>query len=274
MILKSLVTAFLFLTIVPIKTKWSISEKEVYNSSIFFPIVGTFQGFILVLVAFLCLKIFSPEITAALVLVAYLSLTGGFHQDGLADTFDAYAVKSSGNLIKDREKRLQVMRDSTTGPIGVVAVVFSILLKYLLIKENLSFNINANKYLVLFLLPVFSKWAMVSVMYGAKKAREEGLGRIFLEHTGMIPLSISTIFLVFLGFAGFFVMSPSIFAPFSLKWYCFLSFLFVEITIVWLVCLFLKHIFTGRFGGLTGDNFGAIHEVTEIVFLLVVNSWK
>ncbi|MBA4391561.1 MAG: hypothetical protein C0399_11595 [Syntrophus sp. (in: bacteria)] len=274
MILKPLVTAFQFLTIVPIKTKWDISEKEVCNSSIFFPLVGAFQGIILALLSFVCLKIFSTEITAALILIVYLLITGGFHQDGLSDTLDAFAVKSSGDIAKDREKRLRVMKDSTTGPIGVIAIVFTILLKYLLIKENLFFNINSGKYLILFLLPLFSKWAMVSVMYGAKKAREDGLGRIFLEHTGIVQFSIATFFLFFVGFAGFFAMS---FPPFSsppFQGYCFILFFFAEIAIIWSVCLFLKHIFTVRFGGLTGDNFGAIHEITEIVFLLVVNLWK
>jgi adenosylcobinamide-GDP ribazoletransferase len=274
MILKPLVTAFQFLTIIPIKTKWDLSEKEICNSSIFFPLVGAFQGIVLVLVSFICLKVFSLEITAAIILVAYLFMTGGFHQDGLSDTFDAFAVKSSGNLARDREKRLQVMKDSTTGPIGVVAIVFTILLKYLLIKESLSFNAGPGKYLILFFLPIFSKWAMVSVMYGAKKAREEGLGRIFLDHTGIAQLSIATFLLLFVGFAGYFAIHSPLFSFPPIQGYCFISYFLATIVLVWSVCLFLKHVFTARFGGLTGDSFGAIHEISEIVFLLFVNLWR
>jgi adenosylcobinamide-GDP ribazoletransferase len=274
MILKPLVTAFQFLTIIPIKTKWDLSEKEISNASMFFPLVGAFQGIILVFVSFICLKVFSSEITAALILVAYLFMTGGFHQDGLSDTFDAFAVKSSGNLARDREIRLQVMKDSTTGPIGVVAIVFTILLKYLLIKESLSFNAGPGKYLILFFLPIFSKWAMVSVMYSAKKAREDGLGRIFLEHAGIAQLSIATFLLLFVGFAGYFAIQSPLFSFPPLQGHCFISYFLAIIALVWSVCLFLKHVFTVRFGGLTGDSFGAIHEVTEIVFLLLVNLWR
>ncbi len=274
MILKPIVTAFQFLTIIPIKTKWDLSEKEISRASMFFPLVGAFQGVVLVLLSFVCLKVFSSEITAALILVAYLFITGGFHQDGLSDTFDAFAVKSSGNLGRDREKRLQVMKDSTTGPIGVIAIVFTILLKYLLIKQSLSSNTGSGKYLTLFFLPLFSKWAMVSVMYGTKKAREDGLGRIFLEHTGIAQFSIATFLLLLMGFAGFFAINAPLFSFSPLQSYCFIAYFIAEIAIVWSVCLLLKHLFTARFGGLTGDNFGAIHEITEIVFLLVVNIWR
>ena len=273
MILKPLVTAFQFLTIIPIKTKWDLSEKEISRASVFFPLVGAFQGVVLVFILFVCLKVFSSEITAALILVAYLFITGGFHQDGLSDTFDAFAVKSSGNLGRDREKRLQVMKDSTTGPIGVIAIVFTILLKYLLIKESLSSSTGSGKYLTIFFLPLFSKWAMVSVMYGTRKAREDGLGRIFLEHTGIAQRSIATFLLLLMGFAGFGI-NASLFSFPPLQWYCFISYFIAEIAIVWSVCLLLKHLFTARFGGLTGDSFGAIHEITEIVFLLVVNLWR
>lgn len=274
MILKPLVTAFQFLTIIPIKTKWDLSEKEISRASMFFPLVGAFQGIILVLVSFVCMKVFSFEITTALILIAYLLMTGGFHQDGLSDTFDAFAVKSSGNLAKDREKRLQIMKDSTTGPIGVIAIVFSILLKYLLLKENLSFNTGPGKYLTLFFLPLFSKWAMVSVMYGAKKGRQDGLGRIFLEHTGITQLFTATFLLFLMGFAGFFAINSPLFSFSPLQGHCFITYFIAEIAIVWSVCLLLKYLFTARFGGLTGDSFGAIHEITEIVFLLVVNLWR
>lgn len=274
MMLKSLVTAFQFLTIVPMRTKWHISEIEVSNSSMFFPFVGAFQGILLALTSFFLMKVFSSEITAALILIVYLFTTGGFHQDGLSDTFDAFAVKSSGNTVRDKAKRLLVMKDSTAGPIGVVAIIFTILLKYILIKDILSFNSNSSKYLILFLLPVLSKWSMVSVMYRAKKAREDGLGRIFLEHTGIMQLFIATFFLIVISFAGFFAITFFQFADSSLQMYSFVSFYFTGIAVVWAVSIFLKHIFANRFGGLTGDNFGAIHEISEIVFLLFVVLWR
>ena len=63
---------------------------------------------------------------------------GGFHLDGLADTFDALSVKSSGDHAADRERRLRVMKDSTTGAIGVIAIVMTMLLKFLFLNNLFS----------------------------------------------------------------------------------------------------------------------------------------
>jgi adenosylcobinamide-GDP ribazoletransferase len=275
MTFRSLVTAFQFLTIIPIKTKCNVSEKEVRDSSAFFPVVGAFQGLTFSLLSYLLLKWFSPEITASFILVAYLLTTGGFHQDGLSDTFDALSVKSSGNKERDRAKRLSVMKDSTIGPIGVAAIVFSLLLKYLLIKTILQLSGYQDKYLILFLMFLFSKWAMVSNMYHAKSARKDGIGKIFLKHTGLKQLMLCTAFLLLFGFGTFYILK-SCSIPTLLPWGIgsFTLFFFSAMSMVYFVCLFLKQIFMMRFGGLTGDNFGAIHEISEIVFLMIALLWK
>ena len=57
MIFRTIATAFQFLTIIPIQTKKEISERDVYNSSSFFPLIGALQGHFLALLVFLFLKI-------------------------------------------------------------------------------------------------------------------------------------------------------------------------------------------------------------------------
>jgi cobalamin synthase len=54
----------------------------------------------------------------------------------------------------------------------------------------------------------------------------------------------------------------------------FTLFFFSEMVFIYLVCLILKYIFVARFGGLTGDNFGAMHEISEIFFLSVALLWR
>lgn len=274
MIFTTIATAFQFLTIIPIRTGREVSEKEVHNSISFFPLIGALQGFFLVLATFLFLKIISADITAAILLVFDVLITGGFHQDGLSDTFDALSVPSSGDRERDRAKRLQVMKDSTVGPIGVIAVVLSLLLKYLLMKETLQMNDYAEKYFIFFLMPVFSKWAMVTGMYHAKSARKDGIGRTFLEHTGLKQIVFATMFLLLVTFALMFVFHYFLPALFQWSIGSFTLFFFSEMLFISLACLILKYIFTARFGGLTGDNFGAIHEISEVLFLTVALLWR
>jgi adenosylcobinamide-GDP ribazoletransferase len=274
MIFRTIATAFQFLMIVPIRSNREVSEKEVHNSVSFFPLIGALQGFFITLLAFLFLKIMSADMTAAIVLVFSILITGGFHQDGLSDTFDALSVPSSGNSERDRVKSLQVMKDSTVGPIGVIVIVLSLLLKYVLIKETFEMNNDTEKYFIIFLMPVFSKWAMVTAMYHAKSARKDGIGRTFLEHTDLKQVVFATLVLLLMTFGLFYPLHYS--SPLLFQWSMssFTLFLFFEMALVSLVCFILKYIFTARFGGLTGDNFGAMHEISEILFLSAALLWR
>jgi len=274
MTVMSLITAFQFLTIVPIKTRRSASDDDLRNSSAFFSLVGAAQGLVLALAAFLLVKLFSPHLTALLILAAYLFLTGGFHQDGLSDTFDALSVKSSGDRNKDIDKRLAIMKDSTVGPIGVIAIVFTLLLKYVLIKDLPGTYAYPDMYLVLFLMPLVSKWGMVVMMYGAKAARKDGMARIFLEQTSHKQLGVATLLLIAVVGGAVFAWAYLAPAPVIPAVSRFTLFFISVVAIVILFSSFLKHIFMKKFGGLTGDNFGALHEISEVAFLAVALLWK
>ena len=273
MSIKAVIAAFQFLTIIPIRTKWELTEKDLVRSVVFFPLVGLLQGLIVALITVLGSKIFSFEVSAAFALLAYVLTTGGFHQDGLSDTFDALCVKSSGDSEKDREKRLTVMKGSTAGPIGVLAIVFSLLLKFLLIKDIVLHGDFPVAVLLLLLMPIFGKNAMVWTLSGAKSARKDGLGKLLLDGTGLGQSIPSTCLLFILTFGIFFLVS--FLFPGQEFWtlqrfvYVFLS----EAIIVWITAASLKTYFSKRFGGLTGDNLGAIHEVSEIIFLVAAFLW-
>jgi adenosylcobinamide-GDP ribazoletransferase len=51
-----------------------------------------------------------------------LLLTGALHLDGLADTADAFGAG-------DRERRLEIMRDSRTGTFGAAAIALAVLVE-------------------------------------------------------------------------------------------------------------------------------------------------
>ncbi|OPY72933.1 MAG: Cobalamin synthase [Syntrophorhabdus sp. PtaU1.Bin058] len=274
MTLKNILLAFQFLTIIPIKTTGEVSDKDIADSSIFFPLVGVFQGLLLSALSFISLRFFSEGITAAFIIFIYLLTNGGFHLDGLSDTFDALSVKSTGNREKDIDKRLAVMKDSTVGPIGVAAICLMILMKYLLIREILVSSPGIGKYLLIFLMPVFSKWAVIPAAYHGKNVRTDGLGRIFLENLNIRHLLLSTAFMLVACLAAFFIYQrPALFAPPSVS-FGFFVFLLYEMLVIYLFCLFFITVLKGRFGGLTGDNLGAVHEISELVFLIAALLWR
>jgi adenosylcobinamide-GDP ribazoletransferase len=259
--------AFQFCTIVPVNVSGDVTAKEIAASAAFFPLVGAFQGLLVAVAAFLLAKVVPPDVVAALALLCLILTNGGFDLDGLADTFDALAVKSSGDVERDRAKRLSVMRDSATGAIGVIALIMTLLLKFILMRRFLSDFSIFTAGAIFILMATFSKWISVPVMYHGVSARKEGLGKIFIEHMGpgAIALSTAIVVLLILTVAALDLIGGSPMRGVGLcACFCIGAYLLGLLAVRFLV---------KRFGGLTGDHFGALTEVSELLFLLVAYIW-
>lgn len=254
--------AFQFLTIIPIKIKGEISEKEIAHSVIFFPIVGLSHGFLILLPCLFLSNSIGLEIKSIFIILILIISNGGFHLDGLADTFDALSIKSTGDKEIDIQKRLLVMKDSTTGAMGVIAIVLVILLKFILIKNLLTNYIySLFTYAMLLLMPVFSKWSMIPAMFHGKPSRQDGLGRLFINNVKEKELLISTIFNI----ACFFVISL------VLNTQYYLMLLLTILFLIYILSFLATKFFEKKFNGLTGDNLGAISELSEVIFLLITS---
>lgn len=259
--------AFQFLTIAPVKVPGDITESDVAGSAVFFPLVGLFQGLVIAVSALALVKVLPADIAAGFALVSLILSNGGFDLDGLADTFDALAVKSCGDAARDRAKRLSVMKDSTTGAMGVIALTVAILLKFVLMHRLLADFPILIAVSVFLLMPAYSKWITVPVMYHAVAARQDGLGRIFIEHTGLgSVITATTIILA----ATLLVFSLNFGMSFLTEG---LAVCVVTVVAIYLFGLLSVRFLLKRFGGLTGDHFGAITEISEILFMAAAYIW-
>jgi adenosylcobinamide-GDP ribazoletransferase len=265
--MKRIMLAFQFLTIIPIRVRGPISEREIAGSAAFFPIVGVFQGFTAGSGAFLATKLFPEELAGGLVILILVLTNGGFHLDGLSDTFDALAVKQSGDDATDIEKRLSVMKESSIGAIGVTAIVFTILLKFLLVGTLLKYFQGIASLSLISLMPIFSKWAMIPLMYHATSARKEGLGKIFIDSAGRETFLLSTLFLIIFCAVASLCLFPRTYRMTMTGLVLFLA------AMHYLLSLLSVRFFTSKFGGVTGDHFGALNEISEILFLIVAIPW-
>ena len=252
--LKKLLGAVQFLTILPLPSGSVHSNTDaIGKSSAYFPVVGLIQGFLLALVYAVFARIFPNDIVAALVIAALILSNGGFHLDGLSDTVDALASR------KSKENMIAIMKDSTTGPIGVVSIVIVILLKYLLLKNFFSLP-DLTAYIALILTPVLARWSMVPALFHAKSARSDGLGKIFIEQTGAGELFIATCLISGITTVIFLLVSQLM---------VLLKMIVIFIS-VYIFSFTMSHFFTKKFGGLTGDNLGAITEMSEVLFLFML----
>ncbi len=258
--MRSILLAIQFLTILPVRLRGDISERDIARCAAFFPLAGALQGLILFATAVALSMIFPADVVSGFVIALAIIINGGFHLDGLADSFDAIAVKSSGDSARDREKRLSVMKDSTTGAIGVVAIVTVILLKFVLIRNVLSFPVPLTAFLVFSFMPVFSKWIMVPAMYHGTSARTDGLGRLFIGPSSPNMLIISSAIALVL-----FILTLVL--PVSRYYGLHVLLLAGLFPAGYLLALAGVGFFTWRFGGLTGDTLGALSEAGEIFYL-------
>jgi adenosylcobinamide-GDP ribazoletransferase len=247
--------AMQFLTIIPVKDFGEVSDQEVGNTTAVFPLVGLAEGVVLLFFAVIFLKVFPSELTNALLVLLLIIINGGLHLDGLSDTFDALASRG------EREKKLSIMRDSTVGPFGVLSIVMAVLLKYVLLNAVYFQSSGPVYYSTVVLMAVLARWSMVPAAYYSGTARKDGLGRLFIEHTGKKELITATVTaavvvmivcitgsgLSLLMFYGMFAM-PLLYAfSFGAVWF-----------------------FKRNFGGMTGDSFGAVNELSMLCLLLMV----
>ena len=265
--MRSLLVAFQFLTIVPIRIRGDLSEGEMARSATFFPLVGAAQGCAAALAGAAALHVFSPGIAGACVIIVLTFSNGGFHLDGIADTFDALAVKSSGNAERDRARRLEVMKDSSTGAIGVVAVVLTVLTKFLFLQGLFTEQPVAVSGATVVLMAALSKWSMIPAMYHGASARPDGLGRIFIGHVSSSSLLAASSIVLLLFAASQGLVSGERYGLWIAAAFALMAGMIYGFGYFW--ALFCKR----RFGGLTGDTFGALGELSEILFLAVASAW-
>jgi adenosylcobinamide-GDP ribazoletransferase len=231
--------AFQFLTILPWPKRAERSADEIGKAAVFFPLVGLVLGAILVLIDY-ALKIFFPAALLSVTLVALLAwLSRGFHLDGLADTFDGLGAGGG------RERMLKIMDDPRTGVFGVLAVVLVILFKIRSIEI-----LDDDRWRALLIAPLMGRWAMGLLAYRATAAKE-GLGSLFIagvqgRHVFVATLIAFVLAAAFSGVAGICIM----------LW-------------IGLFVTACKYFFHRRLGGVTGDTFGAVEELSETSALLL-----
>ncbi len=247
--IKKILCAIQFLTIIKLKSiEWN--EKFTAKSVAYFPAVGILIGCILAITYFIFSPVFPNTITAVMLIVIEIIFIRGLHLDGFIDTVDGLF----GGM--NKEERLRIMKDTHPGSFGIIAVVLLILLKFTLIFEIL--NLNQDKVSIaeiLILMPALGRYAMLIPMAIQPYARNNGTAHWtkFVKFREILTASlfmISSIILI------------SVFLNLKI-------FLLIALIIALLIfSLMLSKYITSKIGGMTGDTYGALTEISEIFVLL------
>lgn len=239
--IKGLITAIRTLTVIPVPGK----EADDYSSALpWFPAVGLLLGMILYLVSFLWGLLPFDKWTwgCAVILTSLIIwLTRGLHMDGLADWAD-----SLGGF--DRARRLAIMKDSSLGAFGVMALVLGIILRLVAFERIIASDI----FILFIVIPVISRDMLVELQTTMPYARsEQGMAGVFIKNANNSHRIISHIAAI------------AICACFGIT--AILLFL-----LAFAITLYLRGMFRRQFNGVTGDLLGASNEIIEVVLLMVM----
>src|SRR5258708_35287515 len=111
---------------------------------------------------------------SVLVVLSLTVITGAVHLDGLADTADALGAG------RDRERALEILRDSRIGTFGAIVIFFDLILKIL----ALSTLAGQARYFALILAPGLARYAMVIIALRIDYLRSGGAGSTLLADAG------------------------------------------------------------------------------------------
>ena len=115
--------ALQFFTRVPVPRWVGFEPAWLQQCARYFPLVGLVVGGFSALVLWAAQLVFPATVAVGLAMAASVWLTGGFHEDGLADSCDALGGAVS------REKALAIMKDSRIGSYGALGLVLVLGLK-------------------------------------------------------------------------------------------------------------------------------------------------
>jgi adenosylcobinamide-GDP ribazoletransferase len=237
--MESLLIALQFLTRIPVNYRPTDNAAALGRSVLYYPLVGFVIGVVLSFLALLLSG--TPDmVAAAMVLSAWVFLTGGLHLDGLADCADAW-VGGIGNP----QRSLRIMKDPASGPIAVLVLLLLLLVKFTV----LFVLIQQNNLIPLMLAPLLGRCGILLLMLSTPYVSPKGMAEKLLDN---LPYGEArTVVVVSLAFAGLFMCWANVLLAFGLL-------------------LWIRYLALQRLGGVTGDVYGAAVELIETAGLLAV----
>jgi adenosylcobinamide-GDP ribazoletransferase len=233
---EELLVAFQFLTRLP-ASRISHQSDSLSRSTKFFPLIGLVVGLGASVLQHLLAPHLNRALVALLILIYLVLITGGLHEDGLADTVDAFG----GGW--NREQILTILRDSRIGTFGALALVLSLLARFLLlsilpVNRFTAFVVSAH---------VLCRWTTLPLSCFLRPAREnDGQGARVAQKISPVSFLLGTML------------------SFAIVFYLMRSEFWIPVLVAFVIAALSGLYYFRRIGGITGDCFGATNQITEI----------
>jgi len=248
-LIKNFALTLAFLSRIPLPNRLAnriSSDSKLSNAAALFPIVGLMIAIPIAIIWYWASLLLPSTIAAGLAIGTSLLITGGLHEDGFADCADGLGATP------DRERALEIMRDSRIGTYGSLALILSIGLRW----AALATLSPIAGIIAILICHSGARSIMTIAMRFSKYARLDGLGKQASE----MPQK-AFILAMFIAFI--------IAAVLGLHWGVIA--LSLGMLTTWTFLKRLEH----RLGGYTGDGLGAMEQIAEITILITLaGAWS
>ena len=206
-------------------------------------LIGAAGGIVLMAAAFLGMP---PLVSAALAVAATMVLTGGLHEDGLADTADSFGGATT-------ERKLEIMDDSRVGTYGAAALVFSVVLRVGALAAIAGGGTLAAA-LSLVAAEAVSRAALVRLWHDLPAARMSGLAHDTgpPDQNAMLTAMAAAVVIAAIAAVPVIGLRPTILGGVLAA---VATYLFTRLT-------------AQAIGGRTGDSLGACQQIALIAFMI------
>jgi len=233
-----------FLTRIPVTGGLVISNPSLAQSTRFFPVIGALIGLIGVITVAVADLIGIPF--GASVLIALLSMvliTGGLHEEGFAQTADTIFKR-----VENRDQRLDLIKNSNVGAFGILALIFSITLKWAALN---SFSLGGAA-VGIFIMAVISTGGLPIFMRYMPQAEKDSSSP-WTEQPEFDKTTISVVLALIVSF-------------FAVGFWTTCAILIVLIVVTGLASWLLMRLFSGS----TSHLLGALQQISEICIILTI----
>jgi len=237
--LREFAAAMQFMTRLPVPA-FRFEPDMVLGGAKFYPLIGALVALGAILLERAFRAHLASGVVAFLVLLYLVVVTGGFHEDGLADTADALGGGWS------RERMLEIMHDSRIGSFGTIAVCLSLLARWALLSA-----MSPERFPMYILTAhVLCRWSTLPLGTFFQSARNDGLGAKLAHKIPLHSAAIGSLFAFAIVGAALRLQA------------------IVPIVVVSIVTMLSGFYYRSQIGGVTGDCFGATNQLAEIAVYL------
>jgi len=244
--------AMMFYTRVPVPDAYEHSDHNFNQSRKYFPLIGVMAGGLAALVVLMASQVLPVSVSVALSMAATILFTGAFHEDGFADCCDGFG----GGW--DKTQVLTIMKDSRVGAYATIGMIILLGLKFLSLFETAQVSI--------YLLALVLLNGHTLSRLGASVAIEKLDYVQDIDKSKIKPINIASLSV------NDWVTSCLFAAPALVLLLVEQPLVIVTLPLMaaawWLMCRY----FDKRIGGYTGDCLGAMQQVLELLFYIVVLS--